>query len=29
MKRLLTTLAAGLAGACLCASALAKTDITF
>ena len=29
MKRLLTTLAAGLAGACLCTAALAKTDITF
>ena len=29
MKRLLTTLAAGLAGACFCATALAKTDITF
>ena len=29
MKRLLTTLAAGLAGACLSAAALAKTDITF
>lgn len=29
MKRLLTTLAAGLAGACLSAAAVAKTDITF
>ena len=29
MKRLLTTLAAGLAGACLSATVLARTDITF
>ncbi len=29
MKRLLTKLAAGLAGACLSAAAMAKTDITF